>query len=316
MATHTIGKFKQVELRTIWEHEALDFTQWLALEENLELLSDELGIDILEARTEVGVGKFAVDILAVDDNGHNVIIENQLESTNHDHLGKIITYAAGLEAETIVWIVKKAREEHEKAINWLNDNTAENVNMFLVELEAWKIDDSAPAPRFNIIAKPNEWAKTVKQTQTHNGNVSDYKLKQQEFFASVREYGEAHAHSVASWQKPLPQHWYNVRLGSSKAKIVVVVNSVRGYIGVQLEVWDDKELFSKIESRREEIEAKLGFKMEWNLREDKKSSIAEIKMAGDIESEATYEQNVKWVVEKIDAMAKILPAYVRKFDKR
>lgn len=311
-----IGKFKQVELRSIWEHEALDFTKWLALNDNMELLSEVLGISILEARTEVGVGKFAVDILAVDDNGHNVIIENQLESTNHDHLGKIITYAAGLQAETIIWIVKKAREEHEKAVNWLNDNTAENVNVFLIEIEAWKIDDSAPAPRFNIIAKPNEWAKTVKQTQTSSSTVSDYKLKQQEFFASVREYGEQHARYVPSWQKPQPQHWYNVRLGSSKAQLVVVVNSVRGYVCVKLEVHDDKELFVKLESKKEEIEAKLGFSLEWTLKEDKKISMADIKIDGDIENDAGYESLVQWVVDKLDIMSKVLPSYIRKSDKR
>lgn len=99
---HKLGKFTKVALREIWKHEALDFTQWLAQKENLELLAQELGIGIMDAQTEVRVGQFAVDILAKDDNEHNVIIENQLEATNHDHLGKVITYAAGLQAETIV----------------------------------------------------------------------------------------------------------------------------------------------------------------------------------------------------------------------
>lgn len=306
-----IGKFKQVALREIWKHEALDFTNWLALDENLALLSDEIGIDIIDAQTEVGVGKFAVDILAEDENGHKVIIENQLEATNHDHLGKVITYAAGLQAETIIWIVSRAREEHEQAINWLNENTNEKVNCFLIEIEAWKIDTSAPAPRFNIIAKPNEWAKTIKQTRSGNNTVSDFKLKQQEFFRKLREYGESHSKHVKSWQKPLPQHWYNIRVGSSKAKLAATVNSREGYVGVTFEVWDDQDLFDKIMNKKDEIEQKLGFTLAWDPRFDRKSSYAEIHLDGDIEDEESQDTLVAWLIEKIDAMAKVFPKYLK-----
>lgn len=125
-----IGKFQKVALREIWKHEALDFTQWLALDENLELLSDVVGVNLINPQTEVPVGKFNVDILAEDDNGKKVIIENQLEQTNHDHLGKIITYAAGLQAETVIWVVSSAREEHQQAVSWMNENTTENANFF------------------------------------------------------------------------------------------------------------------------------------------------------------------------------------------
>jgi hypothetical protein len=178
--TMNIGKFRKVPLREIWKHEALDYTNWLALDENLELLSEVLGISVINPETEVGVGKFVVDILAEDENGKKVIIENQLEVTNHDHLGKIITYASGLQVETIIWIVSKAREEHEQAINWLNENTTENANFFLIEIEAWKIDNSAPAPRFNIVAKPNDWAKTIRQSSSGN-KATELKLSNRNF---------------------------------------------------------------------------------------------------------------------------------------
>mgnify|MGYP000935122418 FL=1 len=141
-----IGRFTKVPLREIWKHEALDFTNWLALDENLELLADTLGLTLVSAQTEVSVGNFSVDILAEDDNGDKIIIENQLEPTNHDHLGKLITYASGLGAETIVWVVSQAREEHAQAITWLNEKTNEDANFFLIEIEAWRIDDSSPAP--------------------------------------------------------------------------------------------------------------------------------------------------------------------------
>ena len=131
METKNLGKIKKVELRKAWNHEASDFTNWLAKEENLHLLSDEIGIDIKLIQTEAPVGKFNVDILAEEENtGNKIIIENQLEMTNHDHLGKIIAYASGFDANMVIWIVKEAREEHRQAVDWLNEHTDENLAFF------------------------------------------------------------------------------------------------------------------------------------------------------------------------------------------
>ena len=119
---------EKVDLRTVWKHEASDFTNWLAQDENLSLLSDEIGIDISLIQTEASVGKFNVDILAEEENtGRKIVIENQLESTNHDHLGKIITYASGFDAEIVIWIVKDVRDEHKQAIDWLNEHTDDKI---------------------------------------------------------------------------------------------------------------------------------------------------------------------------------------------
>src|SRR5205085_4728442 len=123
--------------------EALDFTNWLAQKENLEALGEEIGVDIKLIKTEANVGKFNVDILAEEENSERkIIIENQLEDTNHDHLGKIITYASGYDAEIIVWIVESTREEHIRAIDWLNEHTDEDIDFFLIKMEIWKISDS------------------------------------------------------------------------------------------------------------------------------------------------------------------------------
>ena len=128
-----LGKLRKIHLREAWKHEALNFTGWLAEEDNLALLSDEIGIDISLIQTEASVGKFNVDILAEEENGNRkIVIENQLESTDHDHLGKIITYASGFDAEIIIWIVKDVRDEHKQAIDWLNENTIEKVNFSLL----------------------------------------------------------------------------------------------------------------------------------------------------------------------------------------
>ena len=159
----TLGKIERIsDLRTIWPHEARDFTKWLAQEENLALLSDTLGIDIALEERESSVGDFNVDLYATEvGTGRKITIENQLEFSDHDHLGKIITYASGKGAEVIVWIVKHARDEHKRAIEWLNQHTDENIGFFLLEIELWKINDSVPAPKFNIVEKPNDWAKAM-----------------------------------------------------------------------------------------------------------------------------------------------------------
>ena len=147
----TLSRLKKVDLRTYWAHEANDFTEWLSKQENLDLLSDEIGIEISLVEKEASVGRFNVDILAEESNtGRKVIIENQLEKTDHDHLGKIITYASGLEANIIIWIVKEALEEHQQALSWLNENTDSDLSFFLIQ-----IDDSNYAPKINVIQMNN-----------------------------------------------------------------------------------------------------------------------------------------------------------------
>lgn len=304
-----LSKLVKIPLRDVWKHEALDFTQWLALPENIQNLSETIGVDITNTQTEVGVGQFHVDILAEDESGHKIVIENQLEPTNHDHLGKIITYASGLQAEVIVWIVERAREEHEQAVNWLNENTTENANFFLIQIEAWKIGDSAPAPRFNVIAKPNDWAKTIKQSGTGN-KVTELKLQQQSFFEELREYGEQNAKYIKSWQTPRAQHWYTIRVGSSQAKISVTLNSKEQQVAVELYINDSKELFNKILLKKDEIEEKLGMKLDWQELPDKKASRIIITHSGDFTDESQTSELIVWLTETADKFSKIFPKYL------
>lgn len=134
-----LGKIKRInDLRSVWQHETKDFSKWLAQECNLQQLSDAIGIDIVLEECESSVGSFNVDLYAIEEGTERrIIIENQLEDTNHDHLGKLITYASGKGAEVIVWIVKRARDEHRQAIEWLNQNTGVKIGFFLVEIELW-----------------------------------------------------------------------------------------------------------------------------------------------------------------------------------
>ena len=172
-----IGKLKEVDIRNLWKHEQYDFSEWLSRDENIEELNDILGLTLTDVSKEVYVGSYRCDLVAIDEStGIKVIIENQLEFSNHDHLGKIITYTSGLNAQVVVWIVTHAKEEHKSAIEWLNNNTNGDVNFFLIELHAYKIGDSLPDPYFEVVEKPNDFIKNTKV----NGDKSELNKSQSE----------------------------------------------------------------------------------------------------------------------------------------
>ena len=157
-----LGKLQEIDIKKVWQHEQYDFSQWLANEENIQELGNTLNLSLTDVETEKFVGKYRCDILCKDEiTGKVVLIENQLEPTDHDHLGKIITYASGLDASVVVWIVSSARQEHASAIEWLNKHTDDDLAFFLIEVHAYKIGNSEPAPQFKIIEQPNDFVKTV-----------------------------------------------------------------------------------------------------------------------------------------------------------
>src|SRR5690554_541925 len=155
MAEIDFGILKTLPPRLKWNNEARDFTPWLS--NNISELNKALGLELEVENTEVAVGPYSADILAKDTGtGQYVVIENQLEKTNHDHLGKAITYASVLDASTIIWIATDFTEEHKKALDWLNDHTSDQISIFGVQVELWQIDNSNAALRFNIVSKPNQ----------------------------------------------------------------------------------------------------------------------------------------------------------------
>ena len=259
----TLGKIERIDdLRTIWPHEARDFSKWLAQEENLALLSDTIGIDISLEERESSVGDFNVDLYATEEgSGRKIIIENQLEFTDHDHLGKIITYASGKGAEVIIWIVKHARDEHKQAIEWLNQHTDENVGFFLVEIELWKINDSLPAPKFNVVEKPNDWAKAMKVVE----GLSALQKLQLDFWQAFNEHAFVNPEfkKVFSQRKPSPQHWYSVSIGRSTYHISFTVNTQKKRLGAEIYFSGDKDAYGHFMEHSEEIERELSMPVEW-----------------------------------------------------
>lgn len=287
--TTVLAKLNKVDLRQAWKHEALDFTNWLSKQENLDLLGEEMEIEIRPIQLEAQVGKFRVDILAEEEGtGRKIVIENQMENTNHDHLGKIITYAAGYDAEIIIWIVKDFREEHRSAIDWLNEHTLEKIGFFLIKIELWQIEGSKPAPKFAIIASPNEWTKVgIVPTPT--------KLKQLDFWTKFKDFVSAKDRGI-KLQKPLPQHWYNVTLGTVDALVSLTINSKENRIRCSLFIPKNRELFNFLKSKKDEIEGKIG-EAQWHAA-PVESSIRITREVTDVFAPNHEENYFSWLYEK------------------
>ena len=266
-----IGKLEEVDIRELWKHEQYDFSEWLSKKENIENLNDILGLTLVDISKETYVGSYRCDLFAKDETtGIKVIIENQLEMSNHDHLGKIITYASGLDARVIVWIVKEAREEHRSAIEWLNNNTNSNINFFLIEIHAYKIGNSDNAPMFQVIEQPNDFIKNNKSTNS-NDTMNKSQSQRLEFWNQFNnvliERGK-----TFNVRKATTDHWYNVAIGTSDAHIDITLVNKDSVIGVELYITDNKELFDKLYQRKDEIENDLGLKLDWRRLNNSKAS--------------------------------------------
>lgn len=250
-----LGMIEQVPVREVWPHEALDFTKWLARDENLSQLGDACSIDLELIDTESSVGSFAVDIFAQEvGTDRKVIIENQLEDTNHDHLGKIITYAAGKGANVIIWVVARARDEHRKAVEWLNEHTDDGCSFFLVEIEVWRIGDSDMAPRFNVVESPNEW---VRAERAKDG-LTETRRTQLDYWQTYRDLATSNPEFSKTMRsrKALPQHWSDLGVGSSKYHLVLLINTKEKRIGVEVCV-NDEELGKYVLGKQAELENAL-----------------------------------------------------------
>jgi len=293
------------DLREIWKHEARDFSKWLSIEENLNGLSDAVGINIVLGELESSVGSFSVDLFATEEGtGRNIIIENQLGDTDHDHLGKIITYAAWKSASFIIWIVKRARDEHRQAVEWLNQRTDKDVGFFLIEIELWKIGDSLPAPRFNVIEKPNDWAKAKKAAE----GLSETQKLQLDFWLAFNEYAfnKAEFSSGFSRRKAQPWAYYDLSIGSSEYHVCLVADTQKKRTGVGLYIRDSKELYAQFLVQKEAIIDFIGVQLEWS--EAKKSCRLITWNNGDIKKgPTTWNTFFDWFIEtaiKFKKMAK------------
>ena len=190
-----LGDLQEVDLRQVWRHETQDFTPWLA--ENLHRLSSAVDMELELIETEKAVENFAADILARDvASGSLVLIENQLEKTDHAHLGQVLTYLAGLDAKAVIWISPQFQEPHLSAIRWLNDNTPDEFAFFAMRLRAVRIANSPVAPVFEVLARPSEWERDMRRRVESCDPNSDKRLRFWTF------YCERHPAAIEDGLKP------------------------------------------------------------------------------------------------------------------
>lgn len=305
-----LGKLKEVDIRKVWAHEQYDFSKWLASEENIQELGDTLNLSLTDVETEKFVGNYRCDIICKDEiTGKDVLIENQLEPTNHDHLGKIITYASGLDASVVVWIVASARDEHASAIEWLNKNTNDNVSFFLLEVHAYTIGDSEAAPMFKIIEQPNDFSKTVKE-YAKNTELNETQAKRLEFWTKFNDVLENKGKPFNK-RKASPDHWYSIAIGSSKCKINIDLVNKEGFIRIGFWVDDDKDMYDELYSHKDEIEVAVGQKLEWNRLDNRKAAFAGLKIDGlDFDNQENYPELMDKAIEEVVIMRSAFKKFI------
>lgn len=312
--SNKLGRLERVELREIWETEAQDFTPWLAKEENLLVLADTLFMELELEAQETNVGQFRADILCKNtDDGSWVLIENQLERTDHRHLGQILTYASGLHAVTICWIAESFAEEHRATLDWLNEISDERFQFFGLEIEVWRIGNSSPAPKFNVVSKPNDWIRSVaRATGGEDKNLTPTKLQQAEFWSELKNRLQAKKSPVRP-RTPRPQHWMDFGLGRSGIHLVGWLNSKENRIGVYLHVGppEAEAHFGLLMQQRDEIERDLG-KLEWRTLQ--KSRMIRLGRSADPTRQADWPDQIDWMAENLEAFNRTFRPLVKSLD--
>ena len=297
--TKKLDKLVRVPLRDAWKNEASDFTPWLSEADNLNALAEALGLGELDlVQTEYPIGDFKLDILCTDDEGE-VIIENQLEKTNHTHLGQIITYASGVGARKVVWIAESFRPEHVAAFEFLNQNTTDDLNFFAVEIELWKIGESPMAPSFNVVCKPNGWVKSGREHARSAASSTPTKQLQFKFWSGFKSYVQEAGYEL-QMAEPKPQHWLNVHLGRGGFTLALTINSRQERLGVEVYIFhaNSKQKFQLLEARKTEIETKLGLGLDWQVLPDSHACRLVIyKPNFDLENEAQWQECYEWLAK-------------------
>jgi hypothetical protein len=264
-----IGRMERVPLREVWKKEVKDFNSWLF--ENIEILAEELDIDLTAVEKEKKIGSFSADIIAEGSTGETVLIENQLEKTDHDHLGKILTYVSNLEAKKAIWISKEPRSEHERATEWLNELSSD-IDFYLVKVEAYKIGDSDPAPKFTIIAGPTESGKVA---GIEKKEFAERHKKRLEFWECLLEKSKAKT-NLFSNISPGTSSFIATGAGKSGLSYNYGITYKHGTIelyidrGKELEE-ENKKIFDKLYEHKDEIEKIFSNKLEWQRLDNRRA---------------------------------------------
>ena len=305
-----VGKLEIVPVRKIWEHEAYDFTTWLF--DNCDVLNEQVGLSISPIEKEKSAGSFSVDILAEDSSGRAVIIENQLEKTDHDHLGKLLTYMSNLDAKTAIWISTKPRPEHVTAIDFLNEMVPQDTHFYLLKLQAFRIGDSAPAPLFSIESGPSI-------ERSAGGNVkkefAERDLVRYEFFGQLLTKVNQSTNLFKSVSPVGYQGWINTSAG--KAGLAWLLEAQKKLSRVTFFLCHpDAEIntsrFEKLSAQKEEIEALFGEPLDWDFSDSRKQQyIKTVCPSGGLENDDIWGEIQSDMVSRLVRLEKAIGPFVK-----
>jgi hypothetical protein len=290
-----LGNLKAITPRQKWTSEPRDFTPWLA--ENINSLNKAIGLELEVENTEVAAGPYSADILAKDTGtGKYVVIENQLEKTNHDHLGKAITYSSVLDASTIIWIATEFSQEHQKALDWLNDHTTDEISFYGVQVELWQIDDSKPAVRFNVISEPNQAVRQAAKSKATD-DLSENRKFQFDFWNKFKDK-LSKTKKIPSLQTPRPQYWFDVGLGKTHIHISNTCNTDVNTVGVRVYIGNKiaDTMLPFLESKKVEIEKSIGHKLQWNPNPENRDKVIVLLHPTDFNDPKKVEEALEWLV--------------------
>lgn len=320
MTDQQLGRLTRVDLREIWISEAGSFTPWLARPDNIAVLGEALGIDLELEAQEKAVGPFRADILCKDIGTDRwVLIENQLERTDHGHLGQLLTYASGLEAVTIVWIAARFTEEHRATLDWLNKITDDSFRFFGLEVELWRIGDSHAAPKFNIVSKPNDWSHSVAQAARaiDDTELSETRLKQREYWAALNSVLEAAGGLISGNKKPQPQSWMGHPIGRSGFNLSSTMIRPKNQVRAELYISGDraKAFFGLLKSQKDAVERELGYQLDWEeLPSRRDSRISSYLNEVDPEDRADWPRQHEWLAKRLNDMHRVFAHRVSELD--
>ena len=320
-----LGRLQRVDLRDIWQNEAQDFTPWLIKDENIALLSEAIGLGadgLTVVDREVPVGPFFADVLCEDttqSDGRKAVIENQLTKSDHDHLGKAITYASGLNAHTLIVVAQNIRKEHRTAFEWLNDISKDDVNFFAVEIELWKIGDSLAAPKFEVVVAPDDWARAVRATSAarsrHRGSDRGDMFVQ--YWTAFKERFNERAGSWTWTRQPRDRNYFGNGIGRTNFELNAVAHISENWIRVELTMYgaDAASWINLLKSDLVAIEEEFGGPLRWDYMPNRTKQHIQCEL-GDVEvsdREAWPDQH-DWLIEKLKLMHVVFSKRVKTLD--
>lgn len=304
-----------VDLSTVWDTEPQHFTPWLAQEENLTRLGETLGIDLELEAPERNIGDFRADLLCKNTvDGSWVLIENQLARTDHTHVGQLLTYAAGLDASTVIWIAKTFRQEHRAMLDWQNRITDERYRFFGVEVKVWRIEESALAVQFNVVSSPNDWSREVSRDTRQK--LPEGEQRQLRYWTGLREYIVEKDSSVRC-PSPRPSRYLDLSIGRTDFWLMVWQTPTRNEIGIWLCIGGEhrEAYFRLLADEKTDIHTEMGEALQWvELSGKQRNRICLHKADTDPLDESDWSNQYEWLTAKLELFDKVFRGRIKALD--